>query len=144
MNLLISRFGPEKLAVLAFPCNQFGHQENTAGSEEIKSLLRHVRPGNNFEPACDMFSKVEVNGAGAHPVFKYLKSELPLPADDPTSLMGDAKFIIWTPVQRSDIAWNFEKFLIGPDGKPFRRYSKSYETIQIEEDIKNLLNQRGK
>ncbi|XP_037087995.1 glutathione peroxidase 1-like [Pollicipes pollicipes] len=143
MNLLIKRFGPEKLAVLAFPCNQFGHQEN-AENEEIKSALRYVRPGNNFEPLCEMFAKVEVNGSNTHPVFKYLKSALPLPADDPTALLADPRLVIWAPLERSDIAWNFEKFLIGPDGKPFRRYSKKFETIHIEEDIKTLVNQRGK
>ncbi|KAF0301607.1 Glutathione peroxidase 1 [Amphibalanus amphitrite] len=143
MNLLINRFGPEKLAVLAFPCNLFGHQENAA-NEEIRNALRHVRPGNNFEPLCEMFSKVEVNGSREHPVFKYLKTALPLPADDPTSLIEDPKLIIWAPVKRSDISWNFEKFLIGPDGKPFRRYSKKYETVKIEDDIKNLMSQRGK
>ena len=52
---------------------------------------------------------------------QYLKTALPTPADDATSLIEDPKLIIWNPVKRSGISWNFEKFLIGPDGKPFRR-----------------------
>jgi glutathione peroxidase len=43
--------------VLAFPCNQFGHQENSGG-QEILNALRHVRPGNGFEPKCILLDKV--------------------------------------------------------------------------------------
>lgn len=53
--------------------------------------------------------------------------------------MKDPKYITWSPVCRSDIAWNFEKFLIGPEGEPFKRYSKMFETVQIESDIQRLL-----
>nr|XP_027227928.1 glutathione peroxidase 2-like [Penaeus vannamei]AAY41441.1 glutathione peroxidase [Penaeus vannamei] len=137
MNQLKEEFG-DKLEVLAFPCNQFGHQENTTEGELLSSL-RHVRPGNNFEPKMVMFGKVDVNGSTADPVFKYLKERLPLPADDSVSFMSDPKCIIWTPVCRSDIAWNFEKFLIGKDGQPFKRFSKKYETILLKDEIANLL-----
>jgi glutathione peroxidase len=138
MNELVSRFGSEKLAILGFPCNQFGKQEN-AKEEEILNLLRHVRPGNGFEPKIEMFCKVEVNGSDAHPLFQFLKESLPLPEDDQSSLMNDPKFIIWSPVTRNDIAWNFEKFLITPDGTPYKRFSKKYETIKLEKDIADLL-----
>ena len=47
--------------------------------------------------------------------------------------------IIWKPVKRSDIAWNFEKFLIGKDGNAVKRYSKSFQTIHISKDIETLL-----
>ena len=47
--------------------------------------------------------------------------------------------IIWKPVKRSDIAWNFEKFLVGKDGKAFKRYSKSFQTAHIAKDIEALL-----
>ena len=43
---------------------------------------------------------------------------MPYPKDDTESLIGDPKFIIWKPVKRSDISWNFEKFLIDQNGKP--------------------------
>uniref|UniRef100_V9KZQ2 glutathione peroxidase n=2 Tax=Callorhinchus milii TaxID=7868 RepID=V9KZQ2_CALMI len=86
-----------------------------------------------------MFQKSIVNGDGTHPLFAYLKEKLPYPDDDPVSFMKDPQSINWSPVCRSDISWNFEKFLIGPDGEPFKRYSKKFETIQIEPDIQRLL-----
>ncbi|ROT65623.1 glutathione peroxidase [Penaeus vannamei] len=113
-------------------------QENTTDAEMLVSL-RHVRPGNCFEPKMEIFSKVEVNGSNCHPVFQYLKEALPIPFDDPESFMSDPKFILWSPVCRSDVAWNFEKFLVGRDGKPFRRYSRRFETKTIAEDIAKLL-----
>ncbi|KAG7169972.1 Glutathione peroxidase 2-like [Homarus americanus] len=137
MNELIEKFG-DNLAVLAFPCNQFGHQENTTEAELLNSL-QYVRPGNNFTPQMDMFGKVDVNGDTTHPVFKYLKERLPLPSDDSVSLMCDPKCIIWSPVTRSDIAWNFEKFLIGKDGTPYKRFSKKFPTRDLEQDIKTLI-----
>eukprot|EP00095_Tigriopus_kingsejongensis_P012033 maker-scaffold593_size129216-snap-gene-0.31 protein:Tk12033 transcript:maker-scaffold593_size129216-snap-gene-0.31-mRNA-1 annotation:"selenium-dependent glutathione peroxidase" len=127
-----------KEAVLAFPSNQFGHQENSNGPE-ILNALRHVRPGNGYEPKCVMLDKVTINGEGEHPVFSWLKSALPIPSDDAESLMGDPKFIIWKPVKRSDVAWNFEKFLINQKGEPVKRYSKAFETINIQKDIDTLL-----
>ena len=57
MNELCERFGDEKLAILAFPTNQFGHQENGDGPEILNSL-KHVRPGNGFEPKAIMLQKV--------------------------------------------------------------------------------------
>lgn len=53
--------------------------------------------------------------------------------------MNDPKSIIWTPVKRTDIAWNFEKFLIDKDGKPFKRYSKKFMTKELAADIEKLL-----
>jgi len=137
MNDLSEKYG-DKLVILAFPTNQFGHQENSSG-EEIINCLKYVRPGNGFEPKCIVFDKVSVNGEGEHPVFSWLKSELPIPSDDEERLMRDPKFIIWKPVKRSDIAWNFEKFLIDKKGKAYRRYSKNYQTADISKDIQLLL-----
>lgn len=138
MNELVSRYGPKGLAVLGFPCNQFGHQENSSEAE-IPHLLKHVRPGNNFEPKIEMFSKIDVNGEKSHPIFEWLRRSLPAPHDNTISLMTDPKLIIWSPVTRTDVSWNFEKFLIGPDGTPFRRYSAKYETKDIAQDIECLL-----
>lgn len=86
-----------------------------------------------------MFDKVIVNGEGEHPVFNWLKVKLPIPRDDTESLMGDPKFIIWKPVKRSDISWNFEKFLIDQNGRPVKRFSKSFQTCDIDKDIDALL-----
>ncbi|ELU09996.1 hypothetical protein CAPTEDRAFT_221397 [Capitella teleta] len=137
MNQLMEQFG-DRLQILAFPCNQFGHQENTTNDEILKSL-KYVRPGNNYTPKFDMFKKVDVNGETAHPVFQFLREQLPTPSDDTVSLMSNPKFLIWSPVCRNDVSWNFEKFLIGPDGEPVKRYSRHFETINIASDIKKLM-----
>lgn len=113
-------------------------QENCQ-NEEILNSLKYVRPGGGFQPTFTLVQKCDVNGQNEHPVFTYLKDKLPYPYDDPFSLMTDPKFIIWSPVRRSDVSWNFEKFLIGPEGEPFRRYSRTFQTINIEPDIKRLL-----
>ncbi|KAG8534781.1 hypothetical protein GDO81_018551, partial [Engystomops pustulosus] len=113
-------------------------QENTSNSEILRSL-RYVRPGGGFEPNFPLFEKCDVNGEREHPLFTFLKERLPYPSDDPVSLMGDPKSIIWSPVRRNDISWNFEKFLIDADGVPYRRYSRRYETLNIRQDIEALL-----
>nr|ALS05140.1 selenium-dependent glutathione peroxidase [Paracalanus parvus]ALS05147.1 selenium-dependent glutathione peroxidase [Paracalanus parvus] len=133
MNELCEKFSG-KLAVLAFPTNQFGHQENSGG-QEIVNALKHVRPGNGFTFKGELFDKVEANGENEHPIFKFLKKSLPIPSDDPESLMSNPQFLIWRPVKRTDIAWNFEKFLIGPDGTPIKRYSRNFLTADIAADI---------
>ncbi|MGH0164285.1 UNVERIFIED_CONTAM: hypothetical protein FKN15_065436 [Acipenser sinensis] len=87
--------------------------ENCKGDESLLSL-KYVRPGNGFVPNFTLLQKVEVNGKDADPMFTFLKEKLPHPSDDPMSLITDPKFIVWSPVCRNDIPWNFEKFLIGP------------------------------
>jgi len=140
MNQLCEKF-QDKLAVLAFPSNQFGHQENNS-NEELLDILRHIRPGNNFRPLMDIFQKISVNGRNEDPLFTFLKKTLPIPHDNQEDLMDDPSSIIWKPVKRSDISWNFEKFLVGPDGLPVKRYSKSFLTADIEDDIEELLGKR--
>ncbi|KAJ8258596.1 hypothetical protein COCON_G00176080 [Conger conger] len=138
MNELQERYGAKGLVVLGVPCNQFGHQENCSNNEIMQSL-KHIRPGKGFEPKFQLLEKVDVNGKDAHPLFLFLKAKLPFPSDDTTSLMTDPKCIIWSPVCRNDVSWNFEKFLIGPDGEPFKRYSRRFLTSDIDGDIKKLL-----
>ena len=101
--------------------------------------LKYVRPGNGFVPDFDLMEKVQVNGKSAHPIFEYLRDQLPFPEDDSRSLMKDPKSIIWEPVTRTDLSWNFEKFLITPEGKPWKRYSRYYETIKLQSDIEKLI-----
>jgi glutathione peroxidase len=158
MNALAKKYG-DKVAILGFPCNQFGHQCNE-DNEEFLNTLKHVRPGNNYEPAStvDIFEKTHVNGADAAPLFKWLKSKMMIPsADDPAKdskgngcadidalilprgAFGATTISLWTPVCRSDIAWNFEKFLVGPDGAPVKRYSRYFDTNAIAGDIDQLL-----
>merc|ERR1712059_176608 len=117
---------------------QFGHQENGNG-EEITNSLKHVRPGGGYEFLGEMFDKVDVNGEKEHPLFAMLKKALPIPHDNTESLMTNPQLLIWTPIKRTDISWNFEKFLIGTDGTPIKRYSPRFETKDIEEDIAQCL-----
>jgi len=138
MNQLSEKYS-DKLVILAFPTNQFGHQENSSG-QEILNALKYVRPGNGFEPKAIMFDKIEVNGENEHPLFKWLKKSLPAPSDNTEDLMADPKFFIWKPVKRTDISWNFEKFLISPDGAPVKRYSRNFLTSDIDGDIKSIVN----
>ena len=161
MNALAEKYG-DKLNILAFPCNQFGHQTNE-GNDEFLNTLKHVRPGGGFEVAdtVTVFEKGDVNGAEAQPIFKWMKSEVMIPTggDDESCLVdtmsngcadadalvlprggfGGTTVTLWTPVCRSDIAWNFEKFLIGADGEPVKRFSRYFPTAEIATDIDALL-----
>jgi len=152
MNALQDKYGERGFSVLGFPCNQFGHQENS-NNNEIRKVLKHVRPGDGFEPKFELSEKVKVNGKDEDPLFTWLKAALPAPHDDgelsgaragsnASEFLHDASSnhnILWQPVRRSDVAWNFEKFLIDGNGTPFRRYSRFYETEKISEDIEGLL-----
>lgn len=117
---------------------QYEFQENGRGHEILLSL-QHIRPGAGFEPKFTIFERIEVNGKNAHPVFQFLRKYLPFPSDDSESFIADPKRITWEPVKRTDVAWNFEKFLIAPDGIPYKRYSRAFYSINIQEDIKELM-----
>ena len=98
LEKLYKKYADQGLVVLGFPCNQFGKQE-PGGAEDIARTC-HINYGVSFP----MFAKVEVNGGATHPVFRYLKDELP-------GVLGGR------------IKWNFTKFLIGRDGKPLKRFA---------------------
>uniref|UniRef100_K3X328 Glutathione peroxidase n=1 Tax=Globisporangium ultimum (strain ATCC 200006 / CBS 805.95 / DAOM BR144) TaxID=431595 RepID=K3X328_GLOUD len=144
MNELAEKY-PD-LVIIGCPCNQFGHQENLNG-EEIYTSLKHIRPGKGFEPKFKLTEKMEVNGANAHAVFNFLKLSLPYPADrtlmdemsSPSGVFSHPMRLIWMPVSRADLSWNFEKFLIGPDGVPFKRFSPKLDFKSISDDIELLM-----
>ncbi len=101
--------------VLAFPCNQFGSQEpGEAG--EIAEFCE-----SKFGVRFPMFDKVDVNGDGAHPLFKWLKDRAP-------GILGTR-----------DIKWNFTKFLVGRDGKVVGRYAPTTKPEAIAGDIEKQL-----
>ncbi|MFI3035965.1 glutathione peroxidase [Atlantibacter hermannii] len=115
LEALYQKYAVRGLVVLGFPCNQFGKQE-PGGVDEIEQTC-HINYGVSFP----MFEKVDVNGAAAHPVFRYLKQELP-------GVLG------------SRIKWNFTKFLIGRDGKPLKRFAPFTTPEKMENDILAALN----
>lgn len=102
------------LVILGFPCNQFANQE--PGDE--KSIAEGCLL--NYGVTFPMFSKIDVNGDGAHEIFKYLKKELP-------GFLGGR------------IKWNFTKFLMDKNGKPLKRFSPSTTPEAIEKFLKKLL-----
>lgn len=108
---LHQKYKDKGLVVLGFPCNQFLGQEPESNDTMVQACAL------NFGVSFQLTEKVKVNGSDTHPVFKYLKSELP----------GTLS---------SAIKWNFTKFLIGPDGKPLKRYSPQTEPEKMEMDIK--------
>lgn len=154
MNSLVEKYG-DKIGVVGVACNQFGHQANE-GPDEFLNTLKYVRPGNGFEPKCDIYGKVYVNGAQSHPLFKWMRECIPIPVGEgvdtkengiwdenalilPRGGFDDTTVTLWAPVCRSDIAWNFEKFLVGPNGQLVQRYSRYHNIDDIHKDIDALL-----
>ena len=116
LQSLQDQYDSEKFSVLAFPCNQFGGQEPGTDNEiqEFCSL--------NFKTTFPVFSKIDVNGESAHPLYKFLCSEK-------KGVLGSEK-----------IKWNFTKFLINSDGDPVARYASTTTPDKISKDIENLIN----
>jgi glutathione peroxidase len=100
--------------VLGFPCDQFGHQE-PGTDEEIKGFCEV-----NFGVTFPLFKKIEVNGDGADPLYKYLKSQAP-------GFLNEA------------IKWNFTKFLVDRQGKVVERYASTTTTEGIAGDLEKTL-----
>ncbi|MBL6447766.1 glutathione peroxidase [Fulvivirga sp. 29W222] len=114
LEALHQKYKDQGLVVLGFPCNQFMDQEPET-NDTIEESCRI-----NFGVTFQLTEKVDVNGNNTHPVFSYLKDEL-------GGLLG------------SRIKWNFTKFLVTPEGKPFKRYAPTTKPEKIEKDIKKLL-----
>ena len=136
----------DKLAILGFPFNQFGHQCYDSDFE-LMNTLEHVRPGDGYKPKFQIMAKCTVNGENEEPLWTYLKNAIPAPEDDRGGTGSDFIYAIqpntmpiqWSPVRRSDITWNFEKFLIDQNGEPVKRYSPKFENANIADDIDALL-----
>lgn len=114
LEKLHEQYGDKGLAILGFPCNQFGKQE-PGGSDDISEFCQL-----NYGVSFPMFEKVDVNGDQTHPVFEFLKQELP-------GTLGKG------------IKWNFTKFLLDRNGKPVKRYASTTKPEKIEADIVKLL-----
>jgi len=103
------------LVVVGFPCNQFGKQDPGTNSE-IESFCQL-----NYGVSFPMMAKIDVNGANADPLWKWLKSEAP-------GVLGTEA-----------IKWNFTKFLVGRDGKVIKRYAPNDEPQKLRPDIEAAL-----
>ena len=115
LEALWREFGPRGFVVLGFPCNQFGGQE-PGGEAEIASFC-----STRYDVSFPLFAKVEVNGAGAHPLFAWLR--------------GAARGALGT----SRIKWNFTKFLLDRDGKPVHRFGPATKPERLRGRIETLL-----
>ena len=114
LEKLHRKYGEKGLVILGFPCNQFANQE--PGDEKSIAEGCVINYGVTFQ----MFSKIDVNGESAHPLYKYLKSEL-------GGWFG------------SRIKWNFTKFLIDRDGKPVKRFAPVDTPEKIGQYLENRM-----
>jgi glutathione peroxidase len=115
LEALYRQYAPKGLVVLGFPCDQFGHQE--PGNEaEIANFC-----STKYDVSFPMFAKIEVNGDGAHPLYRFLKAEAP-------GLLGTGA-----------IKWNFTKFLVDADGHVTKRYAPQDTPEQIGKDLEKSL-----
>lgn len=138
LETLYKQYHADGLEILDFPCNQFGEQA-PGTIEEIHQFCTM-----NFDIQFPQFDKIDVNGEHAHPLFTYLKSQKGFSGFDlnaPTGKMmdemlrkRDADFD-----KKSDIKWNFTKFLVGRDGKVLKRYEPTDKMTDIESDISSII-----
>ncbi len=108
-------YGDRGLVVLGFPCDQFGHQE-PGDADEIRNFCSLT-----YDVTFPMFAKIEVNGAGAHPLWQWLKQQK-------GGLLGIGA-----------IKWNFTKFLVGRDGQAIARYAPTDKPESLVGDIEAAL-----
>jgi glutathione peroxidase len=115
LEKLHEKYASRGLAVLGFPCNQFGMQE-PGTADEIASFC-----DKNYGISFPMHAKIDVNGPGAHPLFRRLKSEK-------RGLLGSSR-----------IKWNFTKFLVDRKGRVVKRFAPSTRPEGLEAEIEQLL-----
>jgi glutathione peroxidase len=115
LEALAREYGPKGLTVLGFPCNQFGAQE-PGDAAEIANFCSLT-----YDVTFPVLAKVEVNGDGADPFYKFVKKEKP-------GLLGSQA-----------IKWNFTKFLIDKDGKVVERFAPTDKPASLKPAIEKLL-----
>lgn len=115
LEALYRKHHAEGLEILGFPCNQFGGQE-PGSAEEIQTFC-----STKYDVSFPLFAKLDVNGEGAHPLYRWLKSK--------------AKGVLGT----ESIKWNFTKFLLDRRGNVVERYAPATTPAQLEDGIKRLL-----
>ena len=115
LETLWKTYGDRGLVVIGFPSNQFGHQD-PGTNDEIAGFCQR-----NYGVSFPMMAKVDVNGADAHPLWKWLTAEAP-------GLLGTKA-----------IKWNFTKFLVGRDGRVIKRYAPNDAPESLRKDIEQAL-----
>jgi glutathione peroxidase len=115
LQQLHEKYRDQGLVVMGFPCNQFGQQE-PGDSQDIARFCE-----TTFGVDFPIFEKIQVNGAGAHPLFTHLKAAAP-------GLLGSEA-----------IKWNFTKFLVGKDGAIVKRFAPQTAPEDLQADIEQLL-----
>lgn len=115
LEKLHEELSPRGFAVLGFPCNQFGQQE-PGDAQEIQKFCSLT-----YNVTFPMFAKIDVNGANAHPLYEFLKSEK-------SGLLGIEA-----------IKWNFSKFLVDQQGRVVERYAPTTTPASLKGDIEALL-----
>lgn len=115
LEKLYAKYKDRGLVVLGFPCNQFGGQESGT-DEEIKNFCE-----TKFHVTFPLFSKIEVNGPNAHPLFVHLKSNA-------KGLLGS-----------EGIKWNFTKFLVDRQGNVTNRFSPQSKPEDLYSEIDKVL-----
>ena len=115
LEQLHQSYAAQGLAVLGFPCNQFGSQD-PGSNEEIGAFCQR-----NYGVSFQMMEKIKVNGDGAHPLYQWLSAEAP-------GILGSKA-----------IKWNFTKFLVGKDGRVLQRYAPQDAPPKIAKDIEAAL-----
>ena len=115
LEALYRKYAGKGLAVLGFPSNQFGNQD-PGSNQEIGAFCVQ-----NYGVSFPMMEKIEVNGSGATPLYKWLTKEAP-------GLLGSTA-----------IKWNFTKFLVGKDGRVLKRYAPLDTPASMERDIEAAL-----
>ena len=114
LEALHRELSPRGFAVLGFPCNQFGGQE-PGGPKEIAEFCE-----SKYDVSFPLFSKIDVNGANAHPLYNYLRAEK-------SGLLG------------STIKWNFTKFLVDRSGRVVARHAPTAKPEGLRREIEALL-----
>jgi glutathione peroxidase len=122
------------LQILGFPCNQFGGQE-PGTDDEIQDFC-----STSYDVTFPVFSKIDVNGEEADPLYKYLREAAP-------GDFGPELGFLYEHVSKTrpeaigtdEIKWNFTKFLVGPDGNVVRRYEPSVTPEEIRADLDGIL-----
>ena len=134
LEALYEKYAKEGFEILDFPCNQFGEQ--APGSiQEIHQFCTA-----NFDIRFPQFDKIEVNGANEHPLYTWLKAQKGFSGFDTNDQRGkfmddmlrkrDAEFD-----KKSDIKWNFTKFLVSRDGRVIKRYEPRDKMSDVETDV---------